>query len=234
MKFVHLLFLLLVGGISAFAQATVDNTSALGVYGETNSMFSGIGNPVVSTAGLQYNKWTKKHIGFVVTLGYGNYVHDPASGLTVLIGPDTLKTKTVNSNVNLGMVGFGIQAERRFYKKVYFFAGIQLRAGYGSGKTDTTMSREYNYTQIDPVTGFTYQNTATSSYNKTGTGISMFYLGFTPSIGAKLEFKKFCVGTEFMNYFTYRSLKPNNGTASNMVDFDFGNITQRLFVQYKF
>jgi hypothetical protein len=228
-----IIVLLMAFSIVASAQSPEGKVNALGIYGESNGMFSGVGNPVMNTVGLQYNKWNKRHMGFVVTLGYGSYVQEPSIANNFLIGSDTLRGKIAKSHFDMGIVGFGIQAERQFYKKIYFFAGFQVRAGYGSGQVDTTITHQYNVPQVDPVTGITYQNMVMTAYGKTGSAASTFYVGLTPSVGAKLNFKKFCIGTEFMNYITYRS-QTAAGRTDGLIDFDIANITQRIFVQCRF
>ncbi len=234
MNFFKIVFLSLFVVFQGNAQTLDSSRNAIGVFGETNSMFSGTGDPRYSSSGLEYSKWNKKHLGYTVTIGYGNYSQTPSLASIRVVGFDTLTGKRATVNISMGMIGFGVQAERQFYKKVYFFAGFHVQAGYGSGKIDSTVTKEYNVQQVDPVTGFNYTNTVISFGAKTSATANMFYMGFTPSVGVKLQFKKFCIGAEFMNYVTFRSIESEKGYTESSVDFDFANITQRLFVQYRF
>lgn len=229
MKLTHLVFLLL--PVHLLAQTADDRSNSIGLFGETNSMFSNSNSASMSTSGLQYHKKRGKHSSYSFTAGYGNYNHSPNSE-TVLISGDTAKGRSISDNINLGILGFGIETERQFYKKLYFFAGLELRAGYGSGTVDSTSTNEYNALQNNPG-GPPFETVVSQPYNTRSGTESLFYMGFTPYFGLKLEFKKFSIGTSFMNYVHYEAISTKGGGSYGSLNFDSNNITQQVFVRYK-
>jgi len=232
MKFCFFVSLLLFS-TNSFAQSVDSARYALGVFGETNGMFSNNQNASVSTAGIQYNKQVKKYFGYKLMLGYAAYGDYPGYGVTYISG-DTGRGKHPNMHMDLGMIGGGVTFERQFYRKLYFFAGFELRVGHGHGYIDTSVTTQYNIQRVDPVTGAVANGTYTTVQDKAGTKADITYAGFSPSFGLKLKLRRFCIGTEFLNYCTYRSIKPAQKSADALFDFDSANITQRLFVQYRF
>ena len=232
MNILPFLFLPMLLPNHSFAQVADSSRQAIGFLGEANSMFGGNDNAIVSTVGLQYNKWYKKNVSYKIIAGYGNYNHSPR-GITQAIDQDTAIRKAANTKIDMAVIGGGIEVQRQFYKKLYFFAGFEIRVGYGSGTIDTTVTSEYYAPQINPYTGATVQGIATSSFDKSGTTATMFYFGLTPYFGLKLEFRKFCLGTEFKNYIYHTSVHYNSN-REGLTDFDLSNISQSIFVQYKF
>jgi hypothetical protein len=231
MKLIVATLLLLPFGLLA---RNADSTRhGLGIIGETNAMFVAPGNVSMNSFGLQYTKKTRKHFSYNIIAGYSDYLHRPVSSFSVIKG-DTATSKTINTNMGLGILGFGVEVERRFYKKLYFFAGLEVRAGYGVGSRDTTLTKEYNETMPNPYGGPPEVGFTTSSTGISGPDATMFYAGFTPYAGLKIDFKRFSVGTSFMNFISYTSLHVKGAGADNMLDFDTNNIMQRFFVAYKF
>ncbi len=228
-----LLFFMLLLPTHLFAQ-TIDtsHTHALGLLVESNSMFARDGNAELATVGLQYNKRRKK-LSYKLTAGYASYDQEPhGNGFNSII-QDTAIRKTPKTKIDMVMIGGGLEVQRQFYRKLYFFAGVELRAGYGSGTVDTTITKEYYVPLVNPYTGMAVAAIADASYGKTGTDATLFYLGITPYFGLKLEFKRFILGTDFKNYVAFTALHDRTGATGN-VDFSSSNISQSFFVQYKF
>ena len=212
----------------SYAQDTTGKKYALGLFGETNGMFSGNNVAGLSTGGVQYTKRSKKYFGYKLMLGTGIYREHPQATITSII-TDTVYKQRIATHARLGIIGGGINWERRFYGKLHFFAGLDLRIGYGTGNEDTTFITESYVNNALMVPGI-----ATTAVSATGPGADMFYAGFTPSFGLELKWKRLNIGTEFMNYVTYTSVNVHgHGTTGNM-DYDAANITQRIFIQYRF
>ena len=233
MRSVYFLVLsVLLSGYS-FAQNVDSKTKSLGVFGDTNAMFSTNDNPTFNSVGVEYTKWLNKYIAYRVMLGYGNATNIPNLAFTDRISSDTITGTTTKSNISLGILGFGIEAERQFYKRLFFFAGFEIRAGYGNGSVDSTITTRYFGQNINPLTNTVYNEFYSVSNTRSGPMANAFYVAFTPSFGLKLEFRKFSFGTEFMNYCSYRAIHSRSTVFDDSFDFDFGNITQRFFVDYK-
>jgi hypothetical protein len=233
MKYIICLSLLLPAQL--FAQTTDSIIHGIGLFAETNVMSGNSQNAGMATVGLQYCKKMKGHLLYNISLGYGSYNDHPAAIVTSIKG-DTVISRSVGSKIDLAVLGFGLEAQHQFYRKLYFFGGVQLRIGYGSGTTDTNITQQYNETRVNPVTGATENGITTFVTAVSGPSATMFYGGFTPYFGLKLEFKRFTIGTSFMNYFTVRSINVKGRSEGNgtMSDFDSNNLSQRFYVNYKF
>jgi hypothetical protein len=225
--------LLLAAPITVWAQNTDSFRNSVGVFVETNALFVGDENPNMKTMGLQYIMNTKKILRYKVSVGYADYWHMPR-GVFHAVQADTVKMRKVNRYINLGMVGVGLEVQRQFYRKMYFFAGFDLRAGYGTGKSDTSVNKEYTFKFYDSTANRSFDIMQSNSDILRGPDVTMVYAGFTPYFGLKLEFKHFSVGTSFMNYFAYRSIQSKGGHNDALIDFSSANITQQFFVRYKF
>ncbi len=232
MKYSFLISLVLLA-TSSFAQRGDSARNAIGIYGETNGMFSGNNVSTMFTAGIQYNRWNRKHFSYKLMLGMGNYSERDHGGSSS-ISNDTLVIKRNVLDIKLGVIGAGVKYDRQFYRKLYFFAGLELRAGYGSGTQDTSIVREYNKPLSTPVGGPGLMGLYSTEQTKDGVTASMFYAGFTPSFGLELRLRRFTIGTEFLNYVSYRSVSLPHHSTDATVDFDSGNLTQRVFLHYRF
>ncbi len=226
------IWLLLVLPVTLFAQQSDNRSNSIGLFSESNSMFTSDRGPLMQTMGVQYLKRSKKVIEYKVSIGYSNYAEMPSYNGLYSIQSDTARWSNVSKKSNLGILGFGVEAKRQFYKKLYFFAGFDVRAGYGNGKSDTTGTKQYSAMQFNPVTNALQEVFITETFHREAPA-TMVYAGFTPYFGLKLEFKRFAIGTSFMNYFAYRSIQLKGGQNDALIEFDFSNITQQFFVRYK-
>ncbi len=182
--------------------------------------------PTVPMAGLQFKKWKNEHFGIRTMAAYGGfnqYLNTYKSGF-ITPRQDTLVEKYTETVAGVGILGIGVEAQRQFYKRVVLFAAVELRGGYGSGS-------EKDYTDVSVYS----QNSG--SYNRAVTAsrdAKVYFIEFAPSIGAKLQFKRWNVGLELsglnMNSFTI-----NNGiNKSGYSNFDAGYFTNRVFFCYNF
>ena len=233
MKIILFLMLSVLLSARSYGQKADTAKHAIGIFGESNDLFNRNGNASVSTVGLQYNKQVRKHFGYKLMLGYAAYGYYPNYRIDYISG-DTVRGKQPNTHIDMGMIGGGITFERQFYRKLYFFTGFEARIGYGHGYIDTSVATQHNIQMVDPNTGAIANGTYTTIHDKAGTKADMFYAALAPSFGLKIKLRRFCIGTEFLNYINFRSIKPANKRGDNIMDFDFTNITQRLFVQYRF
>ena len=228
-----IVFSLLLLPLHLLSQTIDTPMNSISLLGEARIGSPGNNNASMSTLGVQYRKKGKKYLSHTFTAGYGSYSYSRYDNLIKISG-DTAKTRRFVDNINLGILGSGIEAERQFYKKLYFFAGLELHAGYGTGTADTTITKQYNVLLYNPHTGTLYETMVYGPGSTTSGPESMFYIGLTPYFGLKLEFKRVSIGTAFMNYVTFSDIMQKAGNTYGSIDFDMGNITQRIFVSYKF
>lgn len=232
-RFVALLFLIcMLASYNAGAQKIDSAHNALGLFAETNTVISDARNSSIGMAGLQYNHHNKKGLGYRLIAAYGSYHRNPFDGYTE-IKQDTAIGRYQDVKIAMGFIGAGLEAEKQFYHRLYFFAGFEMRIGYGSGRIDTTVTEEYNGPFINPKTGYSYAGVVTATYDKTGPAATMLFLGFTPYFGLKIAFRRIAIGTEFKNYFNHTSLH-SGSSAEGVTDFNSSSVSQSIFIQYKF
>lgn len=195
----------------------------IGIFSHINSMSSGsYGN--MDMQGVQFKLWKNETIGFRVLAGYASY-NNFSSPFSVKTLSDTVVERSTQTNIGLGTIGFGVEAQRRFYKRVYLYAAMELRGGYGRGTTDTVTVKRL----VNPNN---YYSEATNG----GRALAdMFYINLSPSIGAKLNFNRISFGVEVYGVnLGYQSISYGNGPTTGMGDFDMGNVSQRVFINFRF
>jgi hypothetical protein len=229
MKLIHLLALAL--PLNLHAQDTIKKQVAIGLVQEANRMYQGNGTPYISTVGLQFRKNYKRNFSYSALLGYSHYLVVPQRNFSYIKG-DTAYARSETSNIGMAVLGLGLEAERHFYKKVHFFAGLELRGGYGGGTTDTVITRQYN--AVHTSSGSVYTYIASDERHVKGADESLVYAAVTPYVGGKIELKKFSFGLSFMNSLYLRLTQPEGHPSLGLLDFDLSNVTKRLFILYKF
>jgi hypothetical protein len=179
--------------------------------------------------GFSYKTQKTERFTLRFMAAYGDYnTQDQKSYVSYV--SDTFVSKGTKTHISLGMLGGGIEVQRKFYKKVYLFAAVELRAGYGSGTIDS-------FVQKDFASNSAGQLRITESYGAGQGDANMFHASISPSIGAKLQFKRISFGTEMFtaqlsyNNTTYRDARKYNMSVMN---FDLGNISHRFFFNYRF
>lgn len=142
-----------------------------------------------------------------------------------ILTPDTIVEKYYNTNVDMGMIGFGIEAQRTFYKRIVLFAAIELRGGYGQG-------REQDLT----VKTYSNNNEYYSSMNTTRSkDISLVHIAIAPTIGAKFQFSRINFGLEMtaINMY-YNKFDTKDIYSYGAADFSLGELSTRAFIGYNF
>lgn len=232
MKFIVCVLMLLPFVTKAQADSS---RNSIGLFMETGPVFGGsedAGNNM-STGGLQYTKRFSKWFSYAVVAGYANSEIEPVKLRVSNAWYDTFRTARVDRSAGLVVLGANIEGQRQFYKKLHFFGGLSFRVGYGTGKGDTVLTKEFNVMQYDSVFQKYNVTRGNTSVQWSGSEVSMFYAGFTPYFGLKLEFRRFSVGTCFMNYLTFKTVT-DRSRSMGMMDFNMSNVAQQFFVRYKF
>ena len=172
--------------------------------------------------GVHYKKMENERKGFRIIAGYSGYNEFRRPFSVSSLGDTTIESYT-RTNINLAIVGGGVEMQRHFYKRIYLFAAMELRGGYGTGNQDTLQQRLSG-------TGTPYMPEVHG-----GSGnASMLYVGFMPSIGAKLQFKRLTIGLEFSGVeASFRKITVAGGPNFGTSDMSLGTFTHRLFLNYK-
>lgn len=235
MKKLALIFLLGIGSQQLYAQSEpetepVEQTkpvkerkNEIGLFGQTSNGFDND----LTMAGVQYKKWVRPNMAIRALIAHGaHHSYDHSPGLINIIG-DTVLTKNLNSRVNMVFIGGGVEAQRHFYKKIYLFAGLELRAGYGSGYMDTLYSKQYK------EQGSSRYTTSVDGIRSSTPNINMTYVGFSPSIGAKFQWSRITLGAEiFPGEMAFNS-RNVSGTTTSLMDLNT-DLRQRVFLHFRF
>jgi hypothetical protein len=169
----------------------------------------------------------KEHMIYTFSLAMSTFHDEPYTNIKYVNGnrATMLWHRTI---VNMPMVGLGVEWQRQFYKKVYFFAGLEWKAGYGSGSSDTLEQVETIMPPPDPNGAPKYW-TKTTVYTGERQPVDMLIMGAAPHIGAKLEFKRFTIGTMYLNYLWFTTTQTKSSSMAS-IDLDVTNIYHRFFV----
>lgn len=180
-----------------------------------------------SGIGIQYKHWKNDSKAIRANVSYSEYnyaaskIYFPAQG-------DTVFSSQAITDISTVSIGLGVEMQRHFYKKIYMYAAIDVYANYGKGNTNEILSRELtqngNNERLDYDIAQTYSST-------------IFKAGILPLVGVKFNFNRISFGTELSGMrMEYSSLKHSNGMPSTggIVDFDMGNFSQRVFVNFRF
>jgi len=193
----------------------------LGIFGQTS--ISGNDDHSLGLVGLQFKHWRSKHLGFRAIAAYGDYTSSSGDRTTVL--GDTVLTRQRRTDIGLAVLGFGLEAQRHFYKRVHLFAALELKGGYGTGS-------EYNWEQKSSGQGdsIIYQ----LGQNVDAHDVSLTYIGMTASVGAKIQWARICLGIElFPVNMTYRNMD-RSANSVGVADLNLGTFSQRIFLHYRF
>lgn len=216
-------------GTGAYAQQT-DTTSPYlknsgGIilqpsFGDANSNESGVG--------LQYKRWVKPFMAIRTNVTYNKWQTAPSSHPTHIAG-NVLYEGSEQSNINMFNLGVGAEVQTRFYKRVYLYAAVDIRAGYGSG----------TYQYFEQATQYLPDNTKLISNPKlvSESGITKWSISSIPFVGVKMLFKRIEFGTELSAIYTGvehtspTALRPYKITN---VEAYIGQLLQRVYIHYRF
>ena len=90
---------------------------------------------------LQFKKWKNEHYGARFLLGHSQLQSDVNHPVTYTTQNDTITKRIPLTNARLGIVGVGLEAQRQFYKRIYMFAAVEGRFGFGKATTQDIVER---------------------------------------------------------------------------------------------
>lgn len=178
--------------------------------------------------GLQFKRRVKPNMAFRVLAAYNPYNYSQRPYFVEPYSIDSVKLKDSRSSVDMFALGIGVETQRRFYKRVFFFAGLELRAGYGEG---TTVS----HSRIVPVEGM-YRSYLGNGYGDYDEIVyRRAYAKLIPGVGVKIVFNKINFGleTQFASIGIDADRSGRRSTTLASID-AFGNMGYRFQANYRF
>lgn len=177
---------------------------------------------------LQFKKWKNEHYGARFLIGRATFQSDRNFPTTYITNNDTITKNMPLTFAQMGFVGVGLEAQRQFYKRIYLFAAVEGRFGFGKASVDTIQERvttSGRYVELDPATRQPFPNRPT---------LDAFQAALTPTFGAKFQFSRVTFGSEMAwNIFNYTQVG-NPGSTLSSFDLDMSRMGARFFVHYRF
>lgn len=218
--------------ISTQAQESLNKSKEFGLFAETKLNTYSSANSY-SAFGLQYRKESKPNKFYRSQVMYQQKSNEYRSNDFRIEG-DSLR-EVLYSSKNKGLfVGFGIEQQRHFYKKLHLYASLDARLGYGYSAHYKSMRS----TRIDTSVNVFFAN-SNINYSKpekiSNMTTSRYSLDILPSIGSKLIFDKLILGFEtgFNVSNAYQTQKNPNGERFSIYDLDLGLFLYRVYVNYR-
>lgn len=217
-----------------FAQDSTQKKNELGLFAESNSMDSYNSGPVMSTVGLTYKHHKNNFLALVISAGQTGYNMGYSRYSRTIDLNDTLKWRDIRTNASMATFSVAAEVQRKFYKNISLFAGGELRASYGSGRTDTVDITEYKVPYRGTHPGSPMYVIDATVNSTSGASLSIMQAGLVPYIGVKVSLNRLTLGYSLSNYiFRYQSEASGNQNYS-LMNFELGNTYQRIFATYKF
>lgn len=212
------------------AQSTQKKVNEIGLFGEQkyyNSMNNAGKFGIFYRREIKENKFRRFQLFY--TNFYSNiYSYKPYS---IIQKNDTIISKRNFKNMKGFGIGYGIEKQRNFYKKVFLYAALDARFTYRKfdyfNYIDTSVLSTSQYTLMEHL-----NSTTTKIPNFTGNSFSVSIL---PTIGAKIDIKnRIVVGAEMMMTTSIGFQTQKENTTYTIFDFDMDLFTQKFYINYKF
>lgn len=208
----------------------VPGKNEMGVFGEMFNFNNYNSSSYATYAGLQYKRWAKPNIAYRIMGAAGEYNNNSIPRFVDKRG-DTLVQSQTYANVPMIFAGGGVEVQRQFLKRVYLYAAIELRAGYGSSSYSEIQTKEVKKDFV-PFTPYPVYN---ESFLVKSGNVSAFAVDVTPFIGGKINFKRISLGTEISVIKSgIQSIKYSDMPAYTTTDVSVGDFRQRVYVNFRF
>lgn len=227
------LFLFLPLALFASTEDTVQHRNSVGAYVESNILFAGYGNYQMQSAGLVFKTQIHQFVQLTSSFSLSDYTHYPLSIRGRQTSLDTIPYYATNTTARLISAGFGMEAKRKFYRRVLLTAGAEIRYGYGHGKKELVTKKEFRLNNM-PVSGYPGGLWATSETTEISQAITKSYLAITPYLGAEIAFPRIVFGLKFMNYWGWQRTVSLGGDNETFFDIAPANIFHQWYVLYRF
>lgn len=178
--------------------------------------------------GVQFRQQVQPHINFRALAAYHRYQYEARPDILDNGNSDSLRARFSGNNADILAIGLGLEAQRQFYKRVWLFAGLELQAGYGTGKTQSSSRTvPYGRTFTGPPDMFA-PDYKSESYQRT-------YVRLVPGIGAKIVFNRINFGleTQFASIGIFSEKTGESRVTNPGIDI-LNNLAYRFQVNYRF
>lgn len=215
--------------VNANAQSYQNKKNEIGLFGEqkfSNSMNNAGKFGIFYRRENKENKFRRFQL-FHTSLNSFS-MNNPYS---VIQHNDTIVSKYFVNNMSGFGLGYGIEKQRNFYKKVFLYAALDVRFTYKQHKfynhVDTTVMSNVQYSSM---VHFNSTSTRIPNYNAKG-----YYISVLPTIGAKIDIRnRIVVGTEMMMTTNVGFYSQKTTTNYTIFDLDMDLFTQKFYINYKF
>lgn len=181
---------------------------------------SGSSNGSPGLIGLQYTKWKNDYKSYRLFLAYGNYRETNSKEFYHFYN-DTAWEANRLLHSDLVVIGGALQVQRNLYKRIYMFAALEARLGYGHRQQDIRIMKYYYGKPQGVEDGYLVD------YGNFG---NIFYAGFVPCIGIKAQYKRIGIAIDVAPIVSAITATSNAGTF----EISIGNANTRLFLNYRF
>ncbi len=202
-------------------QKKTDFNNEIGLMAD---MSIGLGERTLGLQGIQYKHWRNKTMAYRIAFGAGKYYEQGTERFLPSGSGDSVYSRRVNYELPMACLAIGVELQKKFYRRLYFYGGLELKGGYGKGHYDTMYLKRS-----------VYDNSYGSSYGdrQLSTASSAYYGSFSPVFGLKLNFRRLVVGAEFSSPMQFASKAGYSGNESGL-DFSMNNFHQRVYIHYRF
>lgn len=190
-------------------------------------------SPNSSTAfqAIQYKHWKNEHFGARFLLGRRDYYDNASWRASYQVSNDTIISRTPITNGGVGIAGIGLEAQRQFYKRVYLFAAVEAKFGYGKATIDTIVERSIE----NNTNRYLSPPPPTATPGRPANNTDVYYASLVPTFGAKFQFNRISFGSEMaLNLLNYSYVNNKVTPGVGTLDFDLGRLNPRFFIQYRF
>ncbi len=184
----------------------------------------------VRSWGVEYKRFFKPNVAYRISVGVGEYSSYGSKFYYSSNAGSIITSRQLNYRLPMGVLGGGLEAQRKFIGKLYFYGAADLQIGVGNGYYET-VSNSFQVNPNNPAQRFEPIDHPTKSRGSEAIG---YRIGFSPAVGFKLNFKRIILGTEFSNPIHFVSQEDIFGGRLYSGDFYFGSFNQRAFISYRF
>lgn len=174
---------------------------------------------------LMYKRFLKPNRAIRIVSGFQNQDFGNTTASYMVLA-DTLVITTTHRSAETIFLGFGVQMQRPFFKRIVLTGAIDTRFHYGWGRYENNLVKVNLNNQESE-----------QSYPELLSRAKAFKWDLYPSMGVKLEFKHINFGIELISrMMNYQSLAPDfsNVMPISLFDFEIGQPASRFSFNYRF
>ena len=174
---------------------------------------------------IMYKRFLRPNRAIRIVGGFQNQDFGHTLGNYMVQG-DTLHITTPHRTAETIFLGFGVQMQRPFFKRIVFTGAIDTRFHYGWGRFENYLVK----VNLD-------NQKSEHFYPELLSRAKAFKWDLYPSMGVKFEFKRINFGIELISrMMNFDALMPENSNVSSFAFFDFeiAQPSSRISINYRF